>query len=224
MAETKKKAEQDTATDNLSIYEKVREVPQYALKEIKAGRLKGMSDINPMFRIKKMTEIFGPCGIGWKYEITRQWIESYGSEVKAFVNINLYINYNNEWSDAIPGTGGSSFVSMESKGAYVNDECFKMALTDAISVATKALGVAADIYYAKDGKPLNPGDSKYQPLINSSTDELSASTNELSTAVMECNAATSLEVLKQVWSKHPNLSNNKDFLLAMSTKKKEFQS
>ncbi len=51
--------------DGLEIYNKVREVPEKAKKSITAGRLKGMTDINPMWRIKKLTEEFGPCGIGW---------------------------------------------------------------------------------------------------------------------------------------------------------------
>lgn len=108
---------------NLGIYELARKIPKHALKEIKAGRLKGMSDINPMYRIKKMTGLFGPCGIGWKYEIVKEWLESYGNEVKAFLNINLYYKWNGEWSEAIPGTGGSSFVSQERNGTFVNDEC-----------------------------------------------------------------------------------------------------
>ena len=32
----------------------------------------------------------------------------------------------------------------------MSDECFKMALTDALSVACKSLGVAADVYFEKD--------------------------------------------------------------------------
>ncbi len=137
--------------NNLDIYNKVRAVPQEALKEIQAGRLKGKSDINPMWRIKSLTEQFGPCGIGWKYEITKQWIEEGGNgEKAAFVNINLFIKHEGNWSYAIPGTGGSSFVANEKNGPYVSDECFKMALTDAISVSCKALGFGANVYWDKD--------------------------------------------------------------------------
>lgn len=32
----------------------------------------------------------------------------------------------------------------------MSDECFKMALTDAISVAAKAIGIGADVYWEKD--------------------------------------------------------------------------
>ena len=56
--------------DNLKIYNAVREVPKEAQKSIGGGRLKGMTDINPMWRIKTLTEQFGACGIGWYYEIT----------------------------------------------------------------------------------------------------------------------------------------------------------
>ena len=132
-------------------YNQLRTVPQEAKKPIGGGRLKGMTDISPMWRIKRMTEIFGPVGIGWYYTIEKQWLEAGANEEKkAFCNINLYYKQENEWSMPIPGTGGSDFVVKESKGLYTSDECFKMALTDALSVAMKALGIAADVYFEKD--------------------------------------------------------------------------
>ena len=42
------------------------------------------------------------------------------------------------------------FVAKESKGMHTSDECFKMALSDAIGTACKALGMSADIYFSKD--------------------------------------------------------------------------
>jgi hypothetical protein len=135
----------------MDIYNAVKSCPQNALREIRAGRLKGKSDINPMWRIKALTEQFGACGIGWYYEITRQWLETgAGGEISAFCNINLYIKVDNEWSKPISGTGGSAYIAKESKGLYTSDECYKMALTDAISVACKALGFAADVYWNAD--------------------------------------------------------------------------
>ena len=139
---------------NLSIYEKARSVPEEAKKNIAAGRLKGMTDINPMWRIKKLTELFGPCGVGWWYEITDKHLsaDEATNQVAAFVDINLfYIDPETGiQSHAIPGTGGSTFVAQERNGPYMSDECYKMALTDAIGVAAKALGVGADVYWDKD--------------------------------------------------------------------------
>lgn len=142
--------------DNMELYNSVRAVPKTAQKTISAGRLKGMTDINPMWRIQALTERFGPCGIGWKYEIIREWIEASPNtkEASAFMDINLYYKYNGEWSEAVPGTGGSTFISSEKSGLHMSDECYKMALTDAISVACKALGFGADVYW-------DAGRSKY---------------------------------------------------------------
>lgn len=137
--------------ENMKIYEQVRAVPSEALKAINGGRLKGMSDINPMWRIKMLTEMFGICGIGWKIEIVDKRLENgSANEIVCFVDINLYIKSDGEWSAPIPGMGGSSFVTQEKNGLYTSDECFKMAYTDAISVACKTLGFAADVYYAND--------------------------------------------------------------------------
>lgn len=137
--------------DKMQIYNAVRAVPDEAKKEIGAGRLKGMTDINPMWRIKTLTEQFGVCGIGWRYEIVKQWTEQgAGGEFAAFCNINLYFKFGEQWSEAIPGTGGAKFVANESKGHYTDDEAYKKALTDAISVACKALGFGADVYWSKD--------------------------------------------------------------------------
>ena len=144
--------------ENLKIYEQVRSVPAEAKKNIGGGRLKGMTDINPMWRIKKLTEVFGVCGIGWKYEIVEKWVEAtmVKNEITANVIINLYIrDKEGKWSDPIPGIGGSKLVASEEKGLYVNDECYKMALTDAISVACKALGMGADVYWDKDTTKYN---------------------------------------------------------------------
>lgn len=135
---------------NLDLWEKVRACPKEAQKEIKGGRLSGMTDINPVWRMKTLTEQYGPCGIGWYYEITDRWTENGDNgQIAVFVQINLYVK-DKEWSKPIVGVGGSMFVAKEKSGPYTSDEAYKMALTDAISVSCKALGIAADIYWSKD--------------------------------------------------------------------------
>jgi hypothetical protein len=133
--------------DNLKIWDSVARPPKEALKEIKGGRISGMTDIKPQWRYKAMTEQFGPCGIGWKYTITKEWTEQGSHEqVMCFVNIDLFYKHSEGWSEAIPGSGGSMLVTNESKGLHTSDEGFKMALTDALSVAMSRIGVAAEIY------------------------------------------------------------------------------
>lgn len=177
---------------NMDIYEHVRQCPQDALKPIQAGRLKGKSDINPMWRIKMLTSLFGPCGIGWYYTVDRQWLEPCGEEVSAFCDISLYIKVDGEWSKPIQGVGGSMFAAKEKNGVYVSDEAYKMALTDAISVACKALGFAADIYWNTDStkyqQPRAPkAQAQAQPQAQPAPDENAPVTPEQAQAILnEC--------------------------------------
>lgn len=135
---------------NLDLYNRVRVVPEEAKKPIKGGRLNGMTDINPMWRIKVLTSEYGPCGIGWFYKPVKKWTEQAGGETVAFVDIELFTKVDGEWSQPICGTGGSKLSQNERNGLFVSDECYKMATTDAISVACKQLGIGADVYFGAD--------------------------------------------------------------------------
>lgn len=133
--------------DNLAIWNKLAEPPQAALKKIVGGRMAGKSDINPQWRMRIMTETFGSVGIGWKYSIDRLWTEN-GSDgqVCAFALVSVSVKQGDTWSEPIPGSGGSMLIAKEKNGMFTSDEAFKMATTDALSVALKAFGVAANVY------------------------------------------------------------------------------
>ena len=167
------------AENNLELYNLVRKVPENAQKEIKGGRLNGMTDINAQWRIEKLTQVFGPCGYGWKTKIVdMQLREGYNSEQKAFVVIELYVLKDGKWSEPIMGIGGSTFVEKNNSGYYTNDECFKMAYTDAISVACKALGFGADIYW-------NTSDSKYSNNSNTTSKPTTVTAEKASEAQLK---------------------------------------
>lgn len=140
-------------SENMRLYSAFEHTPDEAKKPIEAGRLKGKTDINPMYRIKKLTEKFGPCGIGWYTEIlSKSTQEGPNGELMGFMDIHLYYRENGtgEWSKPVFGTGGNTIISKESKGLYANDEGWKMVYTDALSIACKNLGICADVYFAKD--------------------------------------------------------------------------
>lgn len=137
------------SADNMAIYEACRAVPENAQKAFSNGSFSG-TDINPMWRIKKLTELFGPAGIGWYTEVLSERAETYGDTVMAIVDINLYVKVADEWSKPIFGTGGNQLVQVTRSGARPSDEGYKKAYTDALSIACKALGIGADIWYSKD--------------------------------------------------------------------------
>ena len=150
--------------DNMRYYNAGREVPDAAKKTIKGGKLSGFTDINPMWRIQKLTELFGVCGVGWYTEIKRIWAEEgKDGRVAAFCEIHLYVKVDGEWSRPIEGIGGSMLVNVFKGSPETSDECYKMAYTDAISVAAKALGIGADVYWAA-GRTKYSHDEKKEPV------------------------------------------------------------
>ena len=217
---------------NLSIYERVRCVPKEAKKEIEAGRLKGKHDINPMWRIKALTEVFGPAGFGWYTEIVRTWTEaSESGEMAVFVDINLFVKKDGEWSRPIFGNGGNKLIANEKKYEngqtvyipYLDDDAYKKAYTDAISVAAKALGVGADVYFEKDK-------GKYASQTRSSVEEIQQTSSKpvLSSKGRDWRAAVaftasqtdSAEVISQkIRSKYDITDEDLELLLKQSGKK-----
>lgn len=133
---------------NLDLYNRVKQPPQEALKDFDNGKFKG-TDINPMWRIRTLTEEFGPCGFGWYTKINRMWTESAKDEsnTAVFCELELYVKIDGEWSQPIVGVGGNTFERKTRNGSSVSDEAYKMAYTDALGIACKALGFGGDVWW-----------------------------------------------------------------------------
>lgn len=136
--------------ENMELYNKYRSVPNNALKSFDNGKFKG-TDIDTMWRIKCLTETFGPCGIGWTYSIVDHWTETVGDNVLVFVEGRISLFIDDEWTKPICGTGGNKLAYMSNSGKLiVSDEAYKMASTDAFGVCCKMLGIGADVYWGND--------------------------------------------------------------------------
>ena len=132
----------------MSYWESWAHVAPGMLKRINGGNLNGKSDINPVWRFQALTQAFGPCGFGWTVTEVERWTDEAAGEIAVSVKVHLRINIGGTWSEPIEGVGGSKLCG-KGRGDGINDEAWKMATTDAISVACKALGIAADVYTGK---------------------------------------------------------------------------
>lgn len=178
---------------NLGYYEKLSKVPAEAKKPIEAGRLKGMTSISPMWRIKAITEIFGPCGIGWKIEFKEAElidIELTGEKLVK-VECSLYIREKDAWSEPIFGVGTSKLLAKERNGMYLDEESYKKARTDAFGYAAKYIGVGGDVYLKEDtenkemqGTPVTP-QLKY-PLVGAALADDEIITKEQALHIADC--------------------------------------
>lgn len=150
----------DFQNSNLTIFNFARQVPDIAKKDIKAGKLKGYTNINPQWRLEKLTELFGPIGFGWVIDNIKYWTSEGVGECVMWCSLDLKVCWNGQWSQPINGIGGSKLYG-KGQGDGINDEACKMAQTDAISVACKNLGFASDIYYGLDDTKYRAGQEDF---------------------------------------------------------------
>lgn len=195
---------------NLELYNRVREVPPEAQKPIQAGRLKGKTDIAPLWRIQTLTREFGPAGIGW-YTETERWTEEHGNERAIYLHIKLYIRDEvGEWSKPIEGYGGAMVLSQEKNGLFFDDDAAKKAYTDAISQACRSLGIGADVYWANDA-------TKYQQ-----EKALEATLRRLVDEYIP--SLTSREQMNDCWAQYsPYYGKNAEFKAAFAKRQMEIQ-
>ena len=154
-------------TQNTRFYSRVMVTPKEAQKSFSNGTFSG-TDINPMYRIQRLTELFGPAGFGWwTKNVTYKFEECEATkEVHVFCELELYIRDpdTHEVSEPIYGIGGNTYLAQRKNGAKASDEAMKMAYTDALGIACKALGIGHDIWYANDRtKYTMYGDDKQEP-------------------------------------------------------------
>ena len=189
-------------SDNLHIYRQVSSVPEDAQKPFESSWGKTLTEINGMWRIQKLTELFGPCGEGWFTEVTRQErVDFPNGEVCVFTDINLYLKdtKTGRWSKPIRGTGGNRLVLKNADGLFIDDEAYKKAYTDALGIACKALGFGADIYWGRN-------DSKYDSgtaTTASPSAKASDSKPETAAAPQKTETTDSVKGLPELSPSHP---------------------
>lgn len=127
MTEKKKK--------NLTFMDKLlKPFPKEALAPLKKGKGFYLTTIKAQWVVERLNEVFGLCGIGWKYTTKFCREDSY-----VLAHVNLQYKVNGEWSEIIQGTGGHK-INPELADAY------KSAETDAITKIASKLGVGNEVF------------------------------------------------------------------------------
>ncbi len=155
---------EDKATKNLEIWTAVDKTDPKHTKKFTGAAGIPLRNIDPVYRMKRLTEQFGPCGVGWGWVIERTWRDAFSNtfydkesgehvtEVKDCVYAQVYIWYvwEGERRQTGPQIGGT-------ETGRTPDESYKMAVTDAFGKCAVALGLCADVYLGefdnKYGRP-----------------------------------------------------------------------
>lgn len=132
---------------NLRIWDALGKTDPKQTKGFKrSGGFSGTA-VKPMWSNLRMTEMFGPCGIGWGMEKPTFETHEAGEEFLVFCTVGLwYLEADGSKSAPVYGVGGDRYLLKQSSGPRASDEAFKMAYTDALGNAMKFIGVAADVH------------------------------------------------------------------------------
>jgi hypothetical protein len=141
---------------NMKIWEALgKTAPQHTKSFKRAGGFGGTA-IKPIYTTQKMTEVFGPAGMGWGMgEPSFQVVPGHNGEVLVYCTVRLWwVLPGGSEVNEVYGVGGDKVVSHIKANEQYNrperwendDEAFKKAFTDAVGNAMKHLGMSADVH------------------------------------------------------------------------------
>jgi hypothetical protein len=116
--------------------------PKHTKPFNRAGGFKGTA-VKPIWIIKRLTDYFGPCGVGWGVNEPSFQVVPGDGELLVFCTVSAW---HGSRDNVIWGVGGDKVQAKRSSGAFCDDEAFKKAFTDAVNNAFKFMGVAADVH------------------------------------------------------------------------------
>lgn len=191
--------------EKLSLWDRVAQTdPKYTKSFKRAGGFSGTA-VNPTYAIKKMTEIFGPCGDGWGLGKPEFQIYDAGEQgVLVYCVVNLWYMNGGKRCDTF-GVGGDTVVSKTKYGLNADDEAFKKANTDAITNAMKTIGMSADVHLGMydDSKYVNEAKNKFDEKKSTAEQTTPKQVNPLKLLAdkigQQLRASQTIEVLNYVW-------------------------
>lgn len=129
--------------------------PEYTKPYQGAGGFKGTA-ISGLYFVQRATELFGPAGGNWGYEILEsKFVEGgpmynkegtmQGMEQTHFSHVKVWFIVDNKKMEATH-YGTTPYVGMNKWGPYTDHEAPKKSVTDAIKKAMVMFGFSADVY------------------------------------------------------------------------------
>jgi len=143
-------------SDNVDIWSKVDQTDPSGTKTAElGGRI--ITSINGTYIAKKATELFGPIGIGWGYDIEEDRLDTAGpifdkksgEKICDALNHTIRLRFwykRGEEKGVIFHFGHTKYIYATKYGFTADEEAPKKSVTDAIKKCLSLLGFSADIF------------------------------------------------------------------------------
>lgn len=178
--------------DNLKIWNTFADIDPAFTKPITGKPYKGTSP-NPHYIIRCLTELFGPVGEGFGWEVVSEGFQPMGEELLHWCRIRFW-HGEGKGFDAY----GQTKAIMKTRNGHMSDEdAPKKSLTDAITKAAAQLGVASNIFLGRwdDNKYVAEVNAEYREAEKPKFDA-TAATERLKGKLNKC---TTIQQLQEAW-------------------------
>ena len=129
----------NTKTKNLDIWNEVKETAPRFTKKVSFGA-RSFTSIDAHYQIRRATEVFGPVGTGWGYDVSYNTL-TVGDKAFQFADVSIWISNRTAMYGPVRGCN----LLVDAKGR-VDDDAPKKALTDALTKALSHLGFNSDVF------------------------------------------------------------------------------
>jgi hypothetical protein len=140
-------------TDNLALWNAVERTDPKHTKPITGKSYQGNSP-KPHWIIRKATETFGPCGIGWGFTVDER-VEDGAMIAPGFyeklhvAKVTVWYEWNGKRGQ-VEHIGGTTLSGQRSSGKpYTDEDAPKKSVTDALIKALSMVGFAGDIFLGR---------------------------------------------------------------------------
>lgn len=141
-------------SENLTLWRQIERTDPSQVKGITGKAYKGNSP-KPHFLIFKATETFGPCGLGWGFEIVEEKLLD-GALIAPDFHERIHMARVRVWYEwkgkrgQVEHVGQTAFCGKRNNGqTYTDEDAPKKSVTDALVKALSMIGFAGDIFMGR---------------------------------------------------------------------------
>lgn len=136
---------------NKEIWNLICETPPKHTKPVTQGS-HHYTSIQTQYRLERMTDLFGPCGVGWGFSSECREVRLEDGNVLAVATVVLWYVHKDEHGiparmEIGPYTSSEQLFLATAKKP-IDTDAYKKATTDALGKIMAHMGMCADVYYS----------------------------------------------------------------------------
>lgn len=140
--------------ENTTLWDSLAKTPPEQTKPITGKAYTGTSP-KPYWLVRRATETFGPCGIGWGFSIVEEKLLDGAMTEKGFparihmARVRVWYEWNNKRGE-VEHVGQTEFCGVRKSGQpFTDEDAPKKSVTDALTKALSMIGFAGDIFMGR---------------------------------------------------------------------------